>query len=61
MLVSFHIVNMSPSIDNEFGLQAIKNALEAREEKFPPTLCIAEALELYLKCNNSIFNKKHFL
>ena len=60
-LVSFDIVNMFPSIDNESGLQAVKNALEAREEQFPPTLCITEALELYLKCNNSIFNKKHFL
>ena len=52
---------MFPSIDNESGLQALKKALEAREEQFPPTLCIIEALELCLKCNNSIFNKKHFL
>ena len=50
-----------PSIDNESGLQAVKNALEAREEYFPPTLGIIEALALCLKCNNSIFNKKHFL
>ena len=61
MLVSFDIVNMFPSIDNESGLQAVKNALEAREEQFPPTLCIIEVLELCLKCNNPIFNKKHFL
>ena len=52
---------MFPSIDNESGLQAVKNALEAREEQFPPTLCITEALKLCLKCNNSIFDKKHFL
>ena len=32
MLVSFDIVNMFPSIDNESGLQAVKNALEVREE-----------------------------
>ena len=50
-----------PSIDNESGLQAVKNALEAREEQFPPTLCIIEAPKLCLKCNYSIFNKKHFL
>ena len=37
-----------PSIDNESGLQAVKNALEAREEQFPPTLCITEALKLCL-------------
>ena len=48
-LVSFDIVNMFPNIDNESGLQAVKNALEAREEQFPPTLCIIEALELCLK------------
>ena len=60
-LVSFDIVNMFPSIDNDSGLQAVKNALEAREEQFPPALCIIEALELCLKCNNSIFNNKHFL
>ena len=60
-LESFDIVNMFPSNDNESGLQAVKNALEATEEQFPPTRCITEALELCLKCNNSIFNKKHFL
>ena len=61
MLVSFDITNIFPNIDNESGLQAVKNTLEAREEQFPPTLCKIEALELCLKCNNSIFNKKHFL
>ena len=43
------------------GLQAVKNALEAREKQFPPNLCLTEELELCLKCTNSIFNKKHFL
>ena len=31
---------MFPSIDNESGLQAVKNTLEAREEQFLPTLFI---------------------
>ena len=61
MLANFDIVNMFPSIDNESWLQAVKNALETREEQFPSTPCIIEALELYLKCNNSIFNERHFL
>ena len=52
---------MFPSTDDESGLQAVKNALDAREEQLPPTLCIIEALQLCLKCNNSIFNKKRFL
>ena len=60
-LVSFDIVYMFPSIDNDSGLQAVKKALEAREEQFPSALCIIEALEPCLKYNNSIFNKKHFL
>ena len=69
MLVSFHIVIMFPSIGNESGLQAVKKALEARAEQFPPTLYIIEALELCLKYNNSIaygdiaieqFDKKAF-
>ena len=59
--VSFDIVNMLPSIDSDSGLQACKNALEARKEQFPPALCIIEALEWCLKCNYSIFNEKHFL
>ena len=60
LLFSFDIANMFPSIDNESGLQAVKNALEVREEQFPPTFCINEALELCLKCNKCIFNQKYF-
>ena len=59
--INFDIINMFPSTDNESGLQAVKNALEAGEEQFSPILWIIEALELCLKCNNSIFNKKCFL
>ena len=61
MLVSFNIVNMFPSTDNESSRQAVEKALEAREEQFPPTLCITEALKLCLKCNNSILTRRHFL
>ena len=65
MLLSFDIVNMLPNTDNELGLQAVKNALQdaldAREEQFLPTVCIIEALKIWLKHNNSIFNRKHFL
>ena len=45
-LVSFDIVDIFPSIDNDSGLQAVKNALGAREEQFPLSLCMIEALEL---------------
>ena len=41
----FDNVKLFPSIDNESGLQAAKNALEAREQQCPTALCIIEALE----------------
>ena len=44
---------MFPVIDNKSGLQGVKNALEARQKQFSLNLCIIEALELCLKCNNS--------
>ena len=34
---------------------------EVREEQFSTTLCITEALKTCLRCNNSTFNKEHFL
>ena len=61
VLVSFDIVNMFPSIDNESGIKAVKEMLNVRENKNPPTECILEALRLCLGCNNSVFNDKNFL
>lgn len=51
---------MAPSIDNETGIQAVKNTAETSGEQFSPTISIIEALELCLKCDNSILNKKLF-
>ena len=59
-IVSFDII-MFPSIDNISGLKAVKGILDARQDQFPPTTCIIEALKLCLECNNSVFNNKHFL
>ena len=42
ILVSFDIVNMYPSIDNDRGIAAVKNALEARANTSPLTDCITE-------------------
>ena len=39
---------MYPNTSNESGLQAVENVLQAREEQFPLTLYIIEALELCL-------------
>ena len=44
ILVSFDIVNMFPSIDNESGLQPVKNALKAREEQFPLSVIMPKYL-----------------
>ena len=61
VLVNFDVCNMFPSIDNESGIKAIKEMLNVRENKNPPTECILEALRLCLECNNSVFNDKNFL
>ena len=31
--------------------------VKKKKKKLPPTLCLMEALELCLKCNDSIFNQ----
>ena len=51
IIVSFDIVNMFSSINNQPGLEAVKNALEAIQEQFPPTNCIIEALKFCLESN----------
>ena len=37
-LISFDIVNMFPSIDNQRGMEAVKTALENRIKKEPSTV-----------------------
>ena len=61
ILVGFDIVNIIPSIDNDFGLKTVFKILESRVNKFPPTQSLIEALELCLTCNNSIFDNKNYL
>ena len=61
ILVSFDIVNMYPSIDNDRGIAAVRNALETRASKSPSTDCTKEGLEIYLKWNNSRFGSQSLL
>ena len=61
ILVSFGIVNMYPSIDNDRGIAAVKNALVTRAKKLPSTHCIIEGLEICFKCNNSRFGSQNLL
>ena len=48
-------------IINISGLKAVKSILDAKQNQFPPAVCIIEALKLCLERNISIFNNKHFL
>ena len=61
VLVSFEIINMFPSINNKMGINSVKNFLDERACKDPPTKCVIEALELCLSCNNSVFNNTNYI
>ena len=61
LLVSWDVVSMFPNIDNNLGLTAVKNALNARERPMPSTKCILEAVEICLKHNHSVFQHSFFL
>ena len=61
ILVSFDVVNMFPSIDNERGITTLQTAYNKRTIQKPSTLCLIEALRLCLYCNNSIFNGTNLL
>ena len=52
---------MFPNIDNKLGLTAVRKALNARENKFPSTTCILEAVKICLKSNHSVFKDNFFL
>ena len=61
VLVSFDIINTYPSIDNDRGIAAVRNALQTRAYKSPSTNCIIEGLEICLKCSNSRFGSQNLL
>ena len=56
LLVTWDIENMFPSINNEMGIAACKQALDARAVPNPPTDCIIDALKIVLENNISYFN-----
>ena len=61
LLVSWDVVSMFPTFDNELGLGGVKRALDLRDQLMPSTNCILEALEMCLKSNHSVFNEKFYL
>ena len=60
-LVSFEIIDMFPNIHNNLGLFSVKKYLDLFSKNISHTNCLLEALELYLICNNSIFNNEKHL
>ena len=61
LLVSWDMVSMFPNIDNKLGLFAFRKALNAKENIFPSTTCILEAIKICLKSNHSVFKENFFL
>ena len=61
LLVSWDVVAMFPNIDNELGVTAVKNALDARSVKIPSTECILEAVVICLESNNCQFDNNNYV
>ena len=61
LLVSWDVVSMFPNIDNNLGITAVRKALDSRQNKFPSTDCIVEAVEICLRVNNCQFFGKNFV
>ena len=60
LLVSWDVISMYPSINNEMGISACKRALDERTTLSPSTECLLEAIKIALDCNNSSFKNKHY-
>ena len=58
-MVSFEITLIFPNIDNYLGLSSVKKYLDLCSRNIPATNCLLEFLEIYLTCNNSIFNESY--
>ena len=56
------MVSLFPNIDNKLSLTLVREALNARENKFPSTTCILEAVKICLKSNDhSVLKENIFL
>ena len=61
VLVELDKVNMFLDIDNESGFNSVNDTLELCVNEFPPIISVSEILELYLSCNNSLYNNTNYL
>ena len=57
LMVSWDVISMYPSTDNEVDLAACKEALDRKKHTSPSTECLLKAIKITLECNNSIFTK----
>ena len=56
MLVAADVMGLYPSIPNNIGLKALKQALDKREQKKNPTEDVLNVTEFVLKSNFIEFN-----
>ena len=61
LLVKLDKVNMFLGIDNASGFNSVNDALELCVNEFPPISSVSEILELYLSCNNSLYDNTNYL
>ncbi|XP_053376905.1 uncharacterized protein LOC123530291 [Mercenaria mercenaria] len=55
------VTSLYTNIPHEDGIAACKEVWNNRSVKIPPTEMLVELLTLVLKCNNFVFNDKHYL
>jgi len=61
LLVTIDVVGLYPHIPHNEGLDAIRHALDGRENQETPTNLIVDLAELVLRNNNFEFDGKHYL
>ena len=60
LLVSWDVISIYPSINNEMGISACKRVLDKRTTLSPSAECLLEAIKITLDCKNSSFNNKYY-
>ena len=61
VLVGFDVASMFSNNVNKPSLLSVKESLTDSNFDVDSTECIVDALEIYLRCNNSKFNHQYFL